>query len=133
MGTEHVFVNFVYRILKLLDNDHSTSPAVIASFVDWRGAFDRQDPTITINKFIKFGVRSSLVPVLIDYLRNRQMKVKLNGEESESHGLIGGSPQGTLIGQMLYIGGSDDAASEINNEDKFKYVDDLEIIELVSL
>ena len=133
MGTEHVVVNFVDRILKLLDNNHSTSPAVIASFADWRGAFDRQDPTITINKFIQLGVRSSLVPVLIDYLRNRQMKVKLNGEESESHGLIGGSPQGTLIGQMLYIGGSDDAASEINNEDKFKYIDDLEIIELVSL
>ena len=59
--------------------------------------------------------------------------MKLNGEESETHGLIGGSPQGTLIGQLLYIGGSDDAASEISNEDKFKYIDDLEIIELVSL
>ena len=133
MGTEHVIVNFVDRILKLLDNNNTTSPAVMVSFADWRGAFDRQDPTITINKFIQLGVRSSLVPILIDYLRNRQMKVKLNGEESEAHSLIGGSPQGTLIGQLLYIGGSDDAASEISNEDKFKYIDDLEIIELVSL
>ena len=132
MGTEHVIVNLVDRVLKLLDNS-TTSPAVIVSFADWRGAFDRQDPTITINKFIKLGVRSSLIPILIDYLRNRQMKVKLNGEESEVRSLIGGSPQGTLIGQLLYIGGSDDAASEISDEDKFKYIDDLEIIELVSL
>ena len=71
----YVIVNLVDRVLKLLDNS-TTSPAVIVSFADWRGAFDRQDPTITINKFIKLGVRSSLIPILIDYLRNRQMKVR---------------------------------------------------------
>ena len=58
--------------------------------------------------------------------------MKLNGEESEVKSLIGGSHQGTLLGQLLYIGGSDDAASEISDEDKYKYIDDLKIIELVS-
>ena len=61
------------------------------------------------------------------------MKVKMNGEESNLKTLIGGSPQGTLLGQLLYIGGSDDAAGEISDEDKFKYIDDLEVVELVSL
>ena len=133
MGTEHAIVNFVDRILKLLDSNSSTSSAIIASFIDWRGAFDRQDPTITINQFIKLGLRSSLIPILIDYLHERKMKVKLNGEESELKDLIGGSPQGTLLGQLLYIGGSDNAAGEISEENKFKYIDDLEVIELVSL
>ena len=131
-GTEHVIVNFVDRILKLLDQNN-TSSAIIASFIDWRGAFDRQDPTITINKFIKLGLRSSLIPILIDYLQERKMKVKMNGEVSETKALIGGSPQGTILGQLLYIGGSDDSAGEISDENKFKYIDDLEIIELVSL
>ena len=132
LGTEHAVVNFVDRILKLLDQS-STSSAIIASFVDWRGAFDRQDPTTTINKFIKLGLRSSLIPLLMDYLNDRKMKVKMNGEESELKELIGGSPQGTLLGQLLYIGGSDDAAEEVATENKFKYIDDLEIIELVCL
>ena len=83
--------------------------------------------------YIKLGLRSSLIPVLIDYLNDRRMKVKMNGEESVLKALIGGSPQGTLLGQLLYIGGSDDAAEEISDENKFKYVDDLELIELVSL
>ena len=61
------------------------------------------------------------------------MKVKMNGKESNLKALIGGSPQGTLLGQLLYIGGSDDAAGEISDEDKFKYIDDLEVVELVSL
>ena len=99
----------------------------------WRCAFDRQDPTITINKFIKLGVRSSLIPILIDYLKNRKMKVKMNGLESEIRELVGGSPQGTLIGHLLYCGSSDDAASEIPEEDKFKYIDDLEVLKLVCL
>ena len=57
----------------------------------------------------------------------------MNGEESEMKSLVGGSPQGTLLGQLLYVGGSDDAADEVNEENKFKYIDDLEVIELVSL
>ena len=130
-GTEHCIVNFVDRILHLLDS--SDRCAVIVSCADWRNAFDRQDPTKTISKFIRIGVRSSLVPILSDYLRNRRMKVKMNGIESEIKDLVGGSPQGTLLGQLLYIGSSDDAASEISEDDKFKYVDDLEIIELLSL
>ena len=70
---------------------------------------------------------------MIDYLKNRKMKVKINSLESEVKDLVGGSPQGTLIGQLLYCGSSDDAASEIPQEEKFKYVDDLKILELVCL
>jgi len=132
VGTEHVVVKFVDRVLSLLDKS-STSPAVMVSFADWRGAFDRQDPTITISKLIKLGVRSSLVPILIDYLRDRKMRVKMNGVESHQKHLIGGSPQGTILGQLFYIGASDDAAIEIKEEDKLKYIDDLEIFELISI
>ena len=46
---------------------------------------------------------------------------------------MGGSPQGTLIGQLLYCGSSDVAASEIPEGDKFKYIDDMEVPELVCL
>ena len=87
-GTEHGTVNFVDRILQMLDQNDKY--AVIVSYDNWRGAFDRQDPTIMIKKFIELGVRSSLVL------------------------------QGILIGQLLYCGSSDDAASEIPQEDKFK-------------
>ena len=43
--------------------------------------------------------------------------------------LIGGGPQGSLIGHLLYIIGSDDVAEEVIEEDKFKYVDDLSALE----
>ena len=77
MGTEHMLVCLVNRILTLLDNN--TDPTVvIAAMVDWASAFDRQDPTLGIQKFLKMGVRPSLIPVLISYLTERKMRVRYN-------------------------------------------------------
>ena len=40
IGTEHMIVNYVGRILKLL-NQHSDKLAVIATSLDWAAAFDK--------------------------------------------------------------------------------------------
>ena len=102
MGTEHLVVCLVDRILKLLDINQDRS-AVVAACLDWSAAFDRQDPTIAIQKFLKLGVRPSLIPLLSSYLSDRSMRVKFNGEVSELFALIGGGPQGTLLGQTEYL------------------------------
>ena len=65
-----MMVNLMDQILKLLDNNKNRS-AVIASMVDWASAFDRQDPTLAIEKFIAMGVRPALIPILVSYLSNR--------------------------------------------------------------
>ena len=87
-STEHMVVNLMDRILRLLDNNNNQS-AVIASLLDWSSAFDRQDPTLAIEKFLKMGVRPSLVPVLVSYLSNRQMQVRYNGTYSSTYQLPG--------------------------------------------
>ena len=78
MGTEHLIVCLLDRVLKLLDRNTERS-AIIMAGLDWSAAFDRQDPTIGIKKFIKLGVRPSLIPLLSSYLTNRKMRVKFNG------------------------------------------------------
>ena len=47
MGTEHMMVCLLDRILKLLDQNNKKS-AVLMSGLDWSSAFDPQDPTIAI-------------------------------------------------------------------------------------
>ena len=79
MGTEHMLVCLVDRILSLLDNNAEPT-AVIAAMIDWASAFDRQDPTLAIQKFLKMGVRPSLIHILISYLTERNMRVKFNGK-----------------------------------------------------
>ena len=132
IGTEHMLVGLVDRILKLLDENADRS-AVIMTCLDWSAAFDRQDPTIAIQKFLKLGVRPSLIPLLCSYLSDRTMRVKFNGEVSALFTLIGGSPQGTLTGQIEYLVQSNDNADCIAAADRFKYIDDLSVLQLLCL
>ena len=131
-GTEHMMVCLIDRVLKLLDK-HPDKSAVIMTCLDWSSAFDRQDPTIAIQKFIQLGVRPALIPLLASYLTNRKMQVKFNGELSEFLALVGGGPQGTLLGQLEYIVQSNDNTTMVSPEDRFKYIDDLSILHLVLL
>ena len=130
-GTEHLMVLMVDRILHLLDAPGGK--AVIMSAIDWMGAFDRLDPTITISKLISMGLRPSIVPVIMEFLEDRKMSVRYNQAWSKWHSLVGGGPQGSWLGQMCYIGASDDAASWLEDEDKYKFCDDLSILELVAI
>ena len=61
------------------------------------------------------------------------MKVKFNGEMSKLLTLIGGGPQGTLLGGLEYIVQSNDNADIVPVEDRFKYIDDLSVLQLVCL
>ena len=132
VGTEHMLVSYIDRILKCLDT-HSDKSAVIATSLDWASAFDRQDPTLAILKFINLGIRPSLIPILCSYLDDRKMKVKFNNEMSELLTLIGGGPQGTLTGGIEYLVQSNDNAEVVEPEDRFKYIDDLSVLQLVLL
>ena len=131
-GTEHMLVCLVDKILKLLDENTDMS-AVIMACLDWAAAFDRQDPTIAIQKFLKLGVRPSLIPLLCSYLSDRTMRVKFNGEVSALFALIGGGPQGMLIGQTEYLVQSNDNADWVEPDERFKYIDDLSILQLLCL
>jgi hypothetical protein len=132
IGTEHLIVCLMDRILKLLDR-HPDRSAVIMTCLDWSAAFDRQDPTLAVKKFIQLGVRPSLIPLLASYLTDRKMRVKFNGELSEFLSLIGGGPQGTLLGQLAYLAQSNDNADIVQPEDRFKFIDDLSVLQLVCL
>ena len=132
IGTEHMIVCLLDRVLKLLDRYPDRS-AIIMTSLDWSAAFDRQDPTIAIMKFIKLGVRPSLIPLLASYLSDRKMKVKFNGELSEFLALVGGGPQGTLLGQIEYLVQSNDNADIVPPDDRFKYIDDLSVLQLICL
>ena len=132
IGTEHMIVCLLDRVLKLLDRNNDRS-AVVMVGLDWSSAFDRQDPTIAIKKFIQLGVRPSLIPLLSSYLTERKMKVKFNGELSDFLSMIGGGPQGTLLGQTEYLVQSNDNADGVPEDDRFKYIDDLSVLQLICM
>ena len=72
-----------------MDNNNNKS-AFIATLIDWSSAFDRQDPTLAIQKFLQLGVRLSLVPILASYITDREMQVRYNDSYSSTYSLPGG-------------------------------------------
>ena len=134
MGVNHYLINMIHEILVSVDsNTKSEKFAVFCSFIDWKQAFDRQCPTLGVNSFVKNGVRNSLIPLLINYFQDRKMLVKWHGVLSKLRKINGGGPQGSLWGILEYLSQSNDNTNFIDTNKKFKFIDDLSILELINL
>ena len=129
VGTEHLLISMIDQIKKYQDDPDHLS--VIMNSYDWNAAFDKLDPTKVAIKCIKIGIRSSITKILIDFMNQRKMQVKMNGQSSTPYDLIGGSPQGSILGQLLYIIGSDDVSEEVPEDDKYKNSDALAVLDTV--
>ena len=66
--------------------------------------------------------------VIVSFLQDRRMTVKFKGSKSSVHSLPGGGPQGFLLGEIEYLVNSNDNAEFLDDDEKFKYVDDLSIL-----
>ena len=66
-------------------------------------------------------------------LDDRKMQIRFNGELSKILSLFGGGPQGTLIGQMMYLVQTNHNGDCASDDDHYKYIDDLSILQIVCL
>ena len=134
LSIQHYLIKMLDRVLEALDkNSKGETCAVIATLVDWKQAFPRQCPKLGVESFIKNGVRPALIPLLVNYFQGRKMKVKWHGEFSTTRELNGGGPQGSTFGIWEYLSQSNENADSIDDDDKFKFVDDLSFLEIIYL
>ena len=134
LSIQYYLIKFIDRILEAVDNiSKSESCAVLATLVDWKQAFPHQCQKLGAEFFIKNGVRPALIPILINYFQGRQMKVKWHGQLSSSRDLIGGRPQGSTFGIWQYLSQSIDNADSVDENDRFKFVDDSSFLEVIYL
>ena len=96
---QHYLIKLIHRILESTDrNSINEKFAVVASMIDWKSAFSRQDHTLGVQSFIKNGVRGSLIPLLTSYFTGRKMQVKFNRKLSDVRNINGGGVQGAIFG-----------------------------------
>ena len=134
ISIQHYLVNMLHKILTSLDeNNQSKSMAVLLQMVDWSQAFDRMSHKKGIESFLKNGVRASLIPVLISFFQNREMVVKWKGFLSKMRHLPGGGPQGGTLGIEEYLSQNNDNVEFLPDDEKFKFIDDLSILEILNL
>ena len=134
ISIQHYLIDMIHRILTALDNNsRGETFAVIANLIDWNNAFPRQCPKLGIEAFMRNGVRSSLIPVLVNYFQDREMSVKWHGCQSAPRKVAGGGPQGATIGLLEYLAQSNNSADIVSESERFKFLDDLSILEIVNL
>ena len=71
--------------------------------------------------------------MLVSYLQDRTMKVKWNGQTSTERKLNGGGPQVATFGIWEYLAQSNESANCVSPDNRFKFVDDLTVLEKVNL
>ena len=134
VSIQHYLINMVHKILEALENNSKGDTfAVVANLIDWENAFPRQCPKLGVESFIQNGVRPALIPVLINYFQDREMSVKWHGCQSVPRKLRGGGPQGATIGLLEYLSQSNHNADCVSESERFKFLDDLSILEIVNL
>ena len=134
IGAQHYLIQMLNRIHIALDgSSKGEAKAVLATLVDWKQAFPRQCHKLGVEAFISNGVRPSLIPLLINYFQNRKLCVKWKGIFSKMRNLNGGGPQGATFGILEYLAQSNDNADNIEEQDRFKFVDDLTFLEILNL
>ena len=131
---QHYLVQLLHRILSVLDKSRDKeSKAILVSLIDWDNAFPRQCPKLGVQSFMKNGVRPSLIPVLTNFFQDRRMSVKWHNCKSVPRKVNGGGPQGATLGLLEYISQSNDCAFFVPPEDRYRFVDDLSVLEIINL
>ena len=133
VSLQHYLINMIHKILLDTECKSTEASPVIATMFDWQDAFPRQCPKLGIEAFMKCGVRSSLLSVLINYFQNRKMYVKWHNHVSHEQHLNGGGPQGSIIGNQEYLAQSNDNANCVKCDESYKFVDDLTALEKINL
>ena len=134
LSTQHYLIKMLNKILSGLDtNNKDEALCAIINMVDWSQAFDRQSHKLGVQSFIENGVKPALIPVLVSFFQNRRMRVKWKGFLSTLRTLNGGGPQGGTLGIEEYLSQSNNNCDFLNEDEKYKYIDDLSMLELVNL
>ena len=100
-GTDHYLVSAWNTILEALEHDESAAINLIS--VDFAKAFNTMDHGACVRAFQAKGATSNSIGMIRSFLTGRKMRVKVGDELSSPRPINGGSPQGTLLGNMLFI------------------------------
>ena len=125
--TTFALISMFHHWMQATDGTGST---VRTALLDFRKAFDLVDHHILFGKLLTLGIKPTVVNWVIDFLRNRQQRVKLSGVFSDWLDVPAGVPQGTRLGPWLFLA----MINDLRLPEEFlmwKFADDTTVSEIV--
>lgn len=121
---ETASIDLIQYIYENIDNKNY----VLGIFFDFSRAFETINPIFLKEKIEKMGIRGPVNQWIISYVKNRRLKVKIGSEYSDSYETELGTPQGGVLGPLLFLLYINDLPSYIQDGRVFMYADDTTIV-----
>ena len=119
-------LSITYDIFTSFDNGLE----VRGVFLDISKAFDKVWHDGLICKLKQNGIKDKLLCLLIDFLKNRQQIVVLNGQSSSWTNMNAGVPQGSILGPLLFLFYINDLPNGLQSNPKL-FADDTSLFSTV--
>ena len=110
---------------------YGSGASVRTALLDFRKAFDLVDHNILVGKLHTLGVKPTAINWIIDFLKDRKQRVKLNGVYSDWLNVPAGVPQGTRLGPWLFLVLINDLRLPDGSFAMWKFADDTTVSEIV--
>ena len=98
-GTEHYLVELWQKALENLEDPMA---GVLLTSIDYSKAFNRLDFAACLTALKDKGACQQLLNIVASFLRDRTMRVKIGDTLSEPRAILGGVPQGSRLGVLLF-------------------------------
>ena len=129
-STTFALISMLHEWLSSTDKSNSAVGIVL---LDYKKAFDLVDHTLLIAKLFSLGTKPSIVNWIIDFLRDRTQRVKLNSDcFSDGTKVPAGVPQGTKLGSWLFLVMINDLTTLQLSSSMWKFADDTTISNVFS-
>ena len=90
-------------MLKNITNALDNGECAVGIFLDFQKAFDTVDHETLLNKLYNYAFGGVALEWFKSYISNRYQVVKYNNYESEARQILCGVPQGSILGQLLFL------------------------------
>ena len=85
---------------------------------------------ISLNKLKRTGLVGNLLTTLADFLKDRKQRAVLNGQNSPWVSVEAGVPQGSILGQLLFLICINDVSENLVSNPKL-FVDDTSLFSII--
>ena len=109
--------------------DQPQTSHVQIACLDMSKAFDRMDKHHLCSTLMSRGTNQHIVRLVMDYLTGRSQRVQVGPHTSAARPIVMGTPQGTVLGPMLWLTYIDSLSPSCSNT--MKYADDVTLTNVV--
>ena len=98
-GSEHYLVHLWQLVLESLEDPRA---AAVLTSIDYAKAFNRLDFACCLRALARKGASNELIALVASFLTSRTMSVKVGQQFSAPRVVLGGVPQGSILGVFLF-------------------------------